>query len=424
MGLYKSTVSELRKEFPALERTIRGEPIIFFDGPGGTQVHVSVLEAVREYLTESNSNAHGSFHHSRRTDEATYKARQAVSDFFNASRPEEIVFGPNMTTLTFRISQVIGETLKPGDEVVVTRLEHDANIAPWLALKNQGIVIRHVDFNPMTCTLDMHDMENAINERTKLVAIGYASNAVGTVNNVRLIADLAHHVGAWVYVDAVHYAPHGPIDVKAIGCDFLVCSAYKIFGPHLGILYGRYELLDGLPARKVRPAGNAPPDKFETGTNSFESISGTGAAIEYLASVGRRFGSEYLKEFSHTKGRRLHLKTGMAAIRAYENGLCQELIEGLSQIPGLSIYGITEPTDFDHRVPTVSFTLEGLTPTEIARRLDERNIFVWDGNFYALAVTERLGLEQEGGMVRVGLCHYNTSEEVNIFLGVMAEMRH
>jgi cysteine desulfurase family protein (TIGR01976 family) len=422
MPLDESAVSILRTEFPALQQTANGRPLIFFDGPGGTQVHRSVIEAMSRYLTEANSNAHGAFLYSRRTDETVTEARRALADFLNAPHPDEIVFGPNMTTLTFNLSRAIGRTLSIGDEVVVSRLDHDANIAPWVALEERGVVVRHADFDPTDCTLDLVDLESLINERTKLVAVGYASNATGTINDVRRIAELAHAAGAWLYVDAVHYAPHGPIDVQAIGCDFLVCSTYKFFGPHLGVLYGKYDLLDELPAYKVRPAGNTPPDKFETGTANFEALAGATATVDYLASVGQRFGGQFSRRFPGLEGRRRHLKAGLAAIRAYERDQCQRLVTGLQEIPGLRIYGITDPTRFDQRVPTLSFTMEGLTPREIARRLDAANIFVWDGNFYALAVTERLGLEDRGGLLRVGLAHYSTVEEVDTLLGVLADM--
>jgi cysteine desulfurase family protein (TIGR01976 family) len=422
MPLDASAVSALRTEFPALQQTANGRPLIFFDGPGGTQVHRSVIEAMSRYLTEANSNAHGAFLYSRRTDETVTEARRALADFLNAPHPDEIVFGPNMTTLTFNLSRAIGRTLSIGDEVVVSRLDHDANIAPWVALEERGVVVRHADFDPTNCTLDLVGLESLINERTKLVAVGYASNATGTINDVHRIAELAHAAGAWLYVDAVHYAPHGPIDVQAIGCDFLVCSTYKFFGPHLGVLYGKYDLLDELPAYKVRPAGNTPPDKFETGTANFEALAGATATVNYLASVGQRFGSEFSLRFPGLEGRRRDLKAGLAAIRAYEQDQCQRLVAGLQEIPGLRIYGITDPTRFDQRVPTVSFTMEGLTPREIARRLDAANIFVWDGNFYALAVTERLGLEDRGGLLRVGLAHYSTVEEVDTLLGVLADM--
>lgn len=422
MSLNKQAVYELRAEFPALQQTSGGRPLIFFDGPGGTQVHGSVIRAMWRYLTEANSNFNGAFLFSRRTDATVTAARQAIADLFNASSPEEIIFGPNMTTLTFNLSRAIGRALYPDDEVVVTRLDHDANIAPWLALEERGVVIRYADFDPSDCTLDMASLEAAITPRTKLVALGYASNAVGTINDVHYAVDLARAVGAWVYVDAVHYAPHGPIDVQALDCDFLVCSAYKFFGPHMGALYGRYSLLESLRPYKARPASDAAPDKFETGTQSFEALAGMTAAVDYLASVGRRFGTEFAASFSSLENRRRELEAAMTAIQTYERGLCQQLVAGLQMIPGLQVYGITDPDRFNERAPTVSFIMEGLTPRQVAQRLDQANIFVWDGNFYALAVTERLGLEDRGGLVRVGLAHYNTAEEVETLLGVLADM--
>ncbi len=422
MALDRASVSEIRAEFPALQQTAQGRPLVFMDGPGGTQVHHSVIEAMERYLTEANSNFRGAFLYSQRTDETILAARQTLADLLNAPRPEEIVFGLNMTSLTFNLSRAIGRTLSPGDEIVVTRLDHDANIAPWLALQERGVVIRHADFDPADCTLDMASLEAAITPHTRLVALGYASNAVGTINDLARAVDLAHAVGAWVYVDAVHFAPHGAIDVQALDCDFLVCSAYKFFGPHLGALYGRYELLESLPAYKVRPADDAPPHKFETGTQSFEALAGATAAVDYLASVGRRYGGEFAHCFPGFEGRRLEVRAGMSVIRDYERELCQRLVSGLSAIPGLRIYGITDPDQFSHRVPTVSFAMEGLTPDEIAQRLNQVNIFVWDGNFYALAVTERLGLEGRGGLLRVGLVHYNTAAEVDTLLGVLADL--
>jgi cysteine desulfurase family protein (TIGR01976 family) len=427
-------VADLRGEFPALRQTANDRPLVFLDGPGGTQVHGSVIEAMARYLVEANSNVHGPFLTSRRTDETILEARRSIADLVNAARPEEIVFGPNMTSLTFTMSRAIGRTLSPGDEIVVTRLDHDANIAPWRALEERGARIRSVDFNPRDCTLDMAGLEAVITPRTRLIAVGYASNAVGTINDVRRVVELARAVGAWVYVDAVHYAPHGPIDVQDLGCDFLVCSTYKYFGPHAGTLYGRYDLLEALSAYKVRPASSEPPGKFETGTQSHEAMAGTTAAVNYLASVGRRFGRGPAAESAEPDesgepceprepgGRRQDLTAGMMAIRHYELGLCKRLLDGLAQVPGLRIFGITDPARLDHRVPTVSFTLEGTTPREIAARLGEANIFVWHGNFYALAVTQRLGLEDEGGLLRVGLAHYNTAEEVDTLVGMLADM--
>jgi len=419
MALNEAAVTELRKEFPALQQTAGGRPLIFMDGPGGTQVHGSVIEAMARHLTEANSNADGAFLFSHRSGETAAAARRALADFLNAPSPDEIAFGPNMTSLTFNISRAIGRTLAAGDEIVVTRLDHDANITPWLALQERGVVVRHADFHPEDCTLDMTSLEEAITPRTRLVAVGYASNAVGTINDVPRAAELAHTVGAWLYVDAVHYAPHGPIDVQALGCDFLVCSTYKFFGPHAGALYGRYELLESLPAYKVRPAHDEPPHKFEVGTLNYEALAGATAAVDYLGSVGRRFGAEFTPAFRGMENRRTDLKAGMTAIRAYELDLCRQLVAGLQAIPGLHVAGIVDPARFGQRVPTVSFTIAGLTPHAIATWLASANIFAWDGNFYAPAVTERLGLEERGGLLRVGLAHYNTPQEVQTLLGVL-----
>jgi cysteine desulfurase family protein (TIGR01976 family) len=416
-------LSVLRNQFPALQQTDeQGRPFVYFDGPGGTQVPSSVIVAMANYLVQANANVHGAYSTSHLTDEVILEARQAMADFLNAPSPDEIIFGPNMTTLTFNISRAIGRELRPGDEIVVTRLDHDANIAPWLALEEGGVVVRHADFRPEDCTLDMEGLANLINERTKLVAVGYASNAVGTINDVRRVAQVAHAAGAWVYVDAVHYAPHGPMDVQAIDCDFLVCSAYKFFGCHVGALYGRYELLDQLQAYKVRPAEDVPPHKFETGTKNHEGLAGTTAAINYLADLGAEFGAPFADQFPGFEGRRLHLKTAMAAIRAYERPLVGRMIQGLKATPGVTLYGITDPARFDQRAPTAAFTLDGYTPRQVADRLGGEGIFVWDGNYYALAVTERLGVEENGGMVRVGIAHYNTLDEVDRLLVVVDDL--
>ncbi|MFC2095715.1 cysteine desulfurase-like protein [Candidatus Bipolaricaulota bacterium] len=413
MALTHDGVMELRREFPALGQTFDGKPIAFFDGPGGTQVHGSVIDAFARYYTEANSNAHGTFEFSHRTDKTVELAREAMADFLNARRPEEIVFGASMTALTFNLSRAMGRSLSAGDEIIVTNLDHDANVAPWVALVELGIVIRRIDFDPVDCTLDMESLHAAIGLKTKVVAVGAASNAVGTVNDIARIAEWAHEVGAWIYVDAVQYAPHAVIDVQALDVDFLSCSAYKIFGPHLGILWGRYDLLDMLPAYKVIPSDNAPPDKFETGTPNFEGMAGVTAAINYIASIGRRFGKPAGSQ------RRAEIMAGMTAIRHYEMQLAEQLIEGLQSIPGVCIYGITDPKCFDKRMPVVSFTLEGHAPADIARRLGEQAIFLWNGDFYAVHVIERLGLAEAGGLVRIGINHYNTAEEVERLLAAI-----
>jgi cysteine desulfurase family protein (TIGR01976 family) len=410
-------LSVLRSHFPALRQTDEhGHPYVYLDAPGGTQVPRAVIIAMEEYLVCTNANTHGAFLTSCRTDETIAQARRAVADLFNAPSPQEIVFGPNMTTLTFHLSRALARDLRPGDEVIVTRLDHDANIAPWLGLQERGVLVRWADFDPQTCTLDLEGLQGLLTERTRLMAVGYASNAVGTINDVARIAGWAREVGARTLVDAVHYAPHGPIDVQSLGCDFLVCSAYKFFGPHVGALWGRRELLERLRPDKVRPAPDDLPDRFETGTLNHEGLAGLAAAVDYLAEVGEHFGAPFADRFPALTGRRLQLKTALTAIQRYEQDLGWQLIRGLQDVPGLRIWGITDPSQAAWRVPTVSFTIEGIEPLEVARRLAKQGIFVWDGNFYALAVTERLGLEESGGLVRVGLVHYNSAAEVDRFL--------
>lgn len=406
-------VAAIRAQFPGLTRTVRGRPAVFLDNPGGTQVPHVVVEAMTEYLVHHNANRHGAFVTSQRSDAIIDQAHAAVADLLNAASPDEIVFGPNMTTLTFHISRSLAREIGPGDEIVVTRLDHDANITPWvLVAEDRGATVRWVDFHPEDCTLDLNGLREALTERTRLVAVGYAANATGTVNDVATITRWAHDVGALVYVDAVQYAPHGPIDVQALDCDFLAFSAYKLFGPHMGVLYGRLELLERLRAYKVRPAGNSAPDKFETGTQNHEAIAGTLAAMHYLAGLGEKHGVDYASQHPGLIGRRLHLRTGLTALRAYDRELSTAILTQLEGVPGVHVYGITDPARLDERVPTVSFTWEGRRPRDIAAALGEQGIFVWDGNYYALAVTERLGLEGRGGMVRVGAVHYNTVSEI------------
>jgi cysteine desulfurase family protein (TIGR01976 family) len=403
---------QIRAQFPSLDR-----PAVFFDNPGGTQIARQSAGRIQKYLMECNANHEGAFKTSRDSDAMLDQAHQAMADMLNASRREEIVFGANMTTLTLSLSRALARTFNPGDEIVVTRLDHDANISPWLlAAEDRGCNITWVDFDVEDCTLKLDDFERALARKPKLVAFGYASNAVGTINPVHQITRMAHEAGALVYVDAVQYAPHGPIDVQDIGCDFLVCSAYKFFGPHAGILYGRYDLLDRLTAYKVRPAPALPPGKFETGTQNHEGIAGVLGAVEYLAWVGETFGGngEAWREAGFT-GQKLSIHKGLAAIRSYEMDLSRALIQAIESVPGTRIYGITDLKKVDQRVPTVSFRLEGKQPRAIAEALGNEGFYVWDGNYYALAVTDRLGIETSGGMVRVGAVHYNTVDEVARF---------
>jgi len=414
--------SLVRSQFPALSLIDAGRPAVYFDGPGGTQVPQRVIDAMSYYLTHTNANHGGVFRTSRESDALLHAAHEAMADLLNAASPSEIVFGPNMTTLTFAMSRAIGRDLKEGDEILITRLDHDANRAPWQALAEKGAVIKEVDFDPLDCTLRLDDLQSKLSPRTKLVAVGYASNAVGTINPIAEIAQMAHRSGALLWVDAVHYVPHGPVDVQALGCDFLVCSPYKFFGPHSGVLWGRLDLLESLRAYKVRPAGNGAPDKFETGTQVHEAQAGVLAAVDYLADLGVQAADTAEGQFSGFTGRSLALKRAMVAIRSYERELFTAFAEGLLAIPGLTFYGIREPDRFGLRTPTAAFRIEGRHPDEVAEHLARRGVYVWSGNFYAIAVTERLGLEGRGGVVRAGLAHYNTREEVDYCLACLREM--
>jgi cysteine desulfurase family protein (TIGR01976 family) len=399
---------QCRSHFPSLE-----SGALHFDGPGGTQIARQAMDRMRDYLVTSNANHGGAFKTSRESDAIVREARQAVADFLGARRREEIIFGQNMTSLTLHIARSLSWELSQGDEIVVTRLDHDANVSPWLlAARDRGCTVRWLDFDPADCTWSVEELSRLVNKKTKIVALGLASNAVGTVNPLREALRVARQAGAVTFVDAVHFAPHGRIDVEDLGCDLLACSAYKFFGPHTGILYGRYELLDKLAAYKVRPAGDAPPDKWETGTQSFESIAGVIGAIEYLEWVGKSFGSTFTGRFPGLSGRRLSLASAMAAITEMEQGYSRLMLEGLSRIAGLKIYGITDPARFESRVPTFAFTVEGIRPRAFCEKLDKSGIYAWDGNYYAPEVTTRLGLEASGGMVRVGAVHYNTAQEI------------
>lgn len=402
----------IRAGFPALNQNdVDGIHPVFFDNPAGTQVPQMVIDAVANYYTHMNANHGGVFATSQRSDTMVQHVRGQVADFLNAPSPDEICFGPNMTTHNFGLSRALARTLKPGDEIVLTRMDHDANVAPWLLIaRDYDLVARYVDIIERDCTLDMNSLEAALTDKTKIVATVHASNAVGTINPVRQIAAMAHAAGALYVVDAVQSAPHIPIDVQQIGCDFLLFSMYKVFGPHIGILWGKYDLLARLPVYKVRPADDVPPHRWETGTQSFETIAGVGAALDYLAGIGREYGTAYAGHFPGIDGRRLELKTAMAAIHDYETGLVGKLIAMLQTIPGLKIYGITDR--LSERVPTVVFTLEGLTARQIAEHLAQHHIYVWHGNYYAVEIMARLG-HAEHGMLRVGLAHYNLPEEID-----------
>ncbi|MBD2145624.1 cysteine desulfurase-like protein [Sphaerospermopsis sp. FACHB-1194] len=440
----------IRSQFPALNQTINGKPAIFFDGPGGTQVPGAVLDNINDYLVRSNANAHGYFTTSARTDAVINSARAAIADFLGCDH-DEVVFGANMTSLAFSVSRAIARELQPGDEIIVTKLDHAANISPWVALEEKGVNVQFVDINISDCTLDLNDLETKINEKTKLVAVTYASNAVGTINDIAKIVKLAHSFGALVFVDAVHYAPHAPINVHHLDCDFLACSAYKFFAPHLGILYAKKEHLTRFSPYKVRPASNEVPSRWETGTLNHEGLAGLVATINYLAKLGCHVSptldNELLESLiaadreglttfhcprfltsetpenhelaSAYHSRRAALLAAMTAIQQYERELSKKLIDGLLEIPGIKVYGITEPEKFNWRTPTVSITIESKTSAEIAKFLGEQGIFTWHGNFYAIELTEKLDVETSGGLLRIGLAHYNTVDEIGELLQVL-----
>ena len=437
----------VRAQFPSLAQSVNSHPATFLDGPGGTQVPQRVIDAISNYLRRDNANTGGAYSTSRHTDAMIAEARAAMADFLHCAA-DEVVFGPNMTTLTYAMSRAIGRNLKPGDEILVTRLDHDANVSPWLQVaEDRGITVRWAEIREEDCTLDMADLAAKINSKTKLVAAGYASNAVGTINPVKEIVRLAHAAGALAYIDAVHYSPHGLIDVAELDCDFLVCSTYKFFGPHMGVLFGKRDHLERLRPYKVRPNTNAIPNCWEWGTLNHECIAGITACVEYLADLGRgstdglkngttnttRAGSwrpskggNDAADAADTRGvtheRRAAIVAGYRAIHEHEHGLLKRMMTGLKEIPHLTIYGITDPARFDERCATLAIRIENHTPLELATQLGNRGFFTWDGNYYALNLTEQLDVEKSGGFLRIGLVHYNTPEEVDRLLAALREI--
>lgn len=404
-----------RDQFPALQLAIGGRAAVYLDGPAGSQVPERVIGAIGRYLSESNANHGGRFPTSRRSDEMLEKAHRAVADLFGARSPAETIFGANMTSLTFAFSRALARTWKAGDEVIVTRLDHDANVSPWvLAARDAGVTVHHIPFHSDDCTLDLAGLRDRLSERTRLVAVGCASNAVGTINPVADICRSAHDAGSQVYLDAVHYAPHAFMEVDRWDCDYAVCSAYKFFGPHVGILWGRGQLLEDLQPYKVRPAADTLPERWMTGTQNHEGIAGVLAAVEYLADVGRRFAPR-------AATRRDALAAALGEIGVYERQLCAGLMAGLAELRQVRVWGITDPGRFSQRVPTVSITHRKRSPIEVVDHLAGRGIFAWHGNFYALALTESLGLEPDG-LVRLGLLHYNTAGEVERLLAALEEL--
>lgn len=408
-------VNGCRRQFPALAREFGGRRAVYFDGPAGSQVPGSVIEAVGSYLANLNANCCGVFATSRESDALLEAANRGAADFLGTDDADAIVFGPNMTSLTFTLARSLARTWGRSDEILLTRLEHDANVTPWVMAASQaGATVRHVDIRVSDCTLDLEDLERKLSERTRLVAVGCVSNAVGTINPVREIIGRAHAVGAEVFLDAVHHAPHLLTDVTAWDCDYLVCSAYKFFGPHVGLLWGKSSRLAELPVEKVRPAPDGMPGRWMTGTQNHEGIAGTLAAVEYLADLGRSVSPA-------AATRRDALIAAYDAIGVHERRLCAHLLRGLAEISGVKVHGITDPERLRERVPTVSFTHQRLTPREVAEHLAREGIFVWHGNYYALPLTETLGVEPDG-MVRVGLLHYNSLEEVDRLVAVLGRL--
>ncbi len=387
-----------------------GRQVVFFDGPAGSQTPQRVIDAIGHYLANCNANHGGVFVTGRESDAMLEEAHRAVADFIGAQEPECVIFGANMTSLTFSLSRALSRSWGSGDRIIVTRLDHDANVTPWvMAARDAGATVEFIGLNSADCTLDLGQLSEKLSRPTRFVAVGCASNATGTVNPVAEICRQARAAGAQVFLDAVHYAPHARIDVDEFGCDFLACSAYKFFGPHVGVLWGRRDLLESIPAYKVEPASNVLPEKWMTGTQNHEGIAGTLAAVEYLADLGRTIVS------MPTLPRRQALGAAYQHILEFERGLLVQMLQGLSEIPSVTVWGIRDSARLHERLPTISITHSKFDAKELAQKLADRGIFVWHGNYYALQLTRTLGLEPQG-MVRIGMLHYNTAEEVERFV--------
>jgi cysteine desulfurase family protein (TIGR01976 family) len=416
-------VDLIRQEFPGLALGNNGRPAVFFDNPAGTQVPRRVLERIQDTLVNGNANLGGFFTTSRRAGELAAQAHQAMADFYNAAGAEEIVFGQNMTTLTLHMSRCIGRQLKSGDEIILSRMDHDANVAPWLLLaEDRELKVRWLDFNVESYEFEDNALDGLLSQRTQLLAIGSASNCTGTINDIKSLATKARAAGALVYVDAVQLAPHQAIDVRDLGADIVVSSAYKWFGPHQGVLWGRRDVLERIRPYKVRPAGDGLPERFETGTQSHEGMAGCLGAIEYLAWIGRSFAGARHQPNGALSGERQAIEAGFAVIGEWEQRLCRRLIEGLSERKGVRIRGITNSNALHRRVPTVSFTLEGRDPAALAKEFAKHDVFVWSGHNYAVEPIARMGLLEKGGVLRAGLAHYNTPDEVERFLATLDEI--
>ena len=413
-------IEHIRRCFPGLGRLQHGRPVAFFDGPAGSQVPEAVADAVANYLKFTNCNRGAAFSTARESDAILNAAHQTVADFLNADDPDCVIFGPNMTSLALHLAHALGQTWKPGDEILVTQLDHDANVSPWvLAAQQAGATVRHAPINPTDGTLDYNAWRNLLCERTRFAAIGYASNATGTINPVKAMVAHAKQAGALTFIDAVHYAPHGRLNVRDLDCDFLACSAYKFFGPHEGILWGRRELLDALRPWKLRPAPNALPGRWMTGTQSHEAIAGTAAAVEYLAGISAWLPTNCLPP---NPTRRQKLDAVFSQLMQYERNLSKLFIEGLKTVPGIRIHGIQDVQRVSERVPTFSWTFPDLPPRRAAELLAEQGICVWNGNAYALPFTEAAKLEPDG-VIRAGALHYNTNKEIQTLIHALQTLR-
>ncbi len=413
-------LGEIRSQFPALAITDSGTRRIYFDNPAGTQVPVCVADAMSDCLLHSNANLGGYFASSADAEGVVETAREAMADFLNAPSADEIIFGQNMTTITLHLSRSIGRLLRTGDEIILTQMDHDANVWPWVLLaRDLELKIRWLPFNTDSFEFDLDDFDNLLTDRTRLVCAGGASNLTGTINDVMAICAKARAAGAMTFIDAVQSAPHVATDVQQIGCDFLVCSAYKFFGPHQGIIFGRREVLEQLEPYKVRPAPEQLPRCFETGTQSHEGFAGTAAVVDYFATLGESMAHEQAESWSHFSGRRQHVHAAMDLLFDYEKSLSSRLIEGLQAIDGVTVQGISAADALHRRVPTVSFTHDKVAPAAIAEALAGKNIFVWSGHNYAVEVAKSLGIFENGGAVRVGPVHYNSVAEIDELLAAL-----
>jgi cysteine desulfurase family protein (TIGR01976 family) len=402
----------LREQFPALQLEVNGKTAVYLDGPAGTQVPQRVIDAISHVLSVGISNTGGAFAPSEYSRTIIAGARAAMADFVNARRPEEISFGQSMTSNTLNFSLALNKTWQAGDEIIVTRLDHEGNVSPWLlAAAQRGVTVRWLDLHPEDATLALETLPDLLNERTRLIAITYASNAVGSITNMQKVVEMAHAAGALVFIDAVHYSPHGLIDVQALDCDFLVCSSYKFFGPHMGILYGKYEIMAELEAYKIRPASAEPPTKWEAGTPNIECLAGITAAVDYIASLAGSEGS-----------RRERLVRAMGLSREYEMSLSERFSRGATAGPGLRVFGITDIERLDERCPTFAVRLDGHDPEELHQKLGARGIFTWAGDYYAIEAIKRLGYADKGGFLRIGFVHYNTPAEVDAVLNALADL--